>query len=237
MTNSGKRVYRSDLRADQARATRRQVVTAASRLFAERGYAATTIAAIAAEAGVSRKTVFTSVGGKVELMKLAYDWAIAGDDEPVAKVDRPEILELQAEPDASVVIEKYVAGLDESMTRVAPIHDALRSAADVDEGRKSTGRVASAIQAVTRRAKGHVVPLTTRDGRAVGAACLDHLHEPGNLVDIDVINPVGISSTATPFHASVESREHDCLLKAWGGKRSEIGRELDSLERVGISLR
>jgi AcrR family transcriptional regulator len=133
MMDSGKRVYRSDLRADQARATRRQVVTAASRLFAERGYAATTIAAVAAEAGVSRKTVFTSVGGKVQLMKLAYDWAIAGDDEPLAQVERPEIRELQAEPDAAVVIEKYVGLLEESLTRVAPIHDALRSAADVDD--------------------------------------------------------------------------------------------------------
>ena len=84
------------------------------------------------EAGVSRKTVFTSVGGKVELMKLAYDWAVTGDDEPVARATAPRSSSLQAEPDASVVIEKYVAGLDESMARVAPIHDALRSAADVD---------------------------------------------------------------------------------------------------------
>ena len=133
MTESGKRVYRSDLRAEQARTTRRQVVTAASRLFSERGYAATTIDAIATEAGVSRKTVFTAVGGKVELMKLAYDWAIAGDDEPLAKVERQEILELKAEPDVAVVIEKYVDMLEESLTRVAPVHDALRSAADVDE--------------------------------------------------------------------------------------------------------
>ena len=133
MSESGKRVYRSELRAEQARATRRQVVTAASRLFSERGYAATTIEAVAAEAGVSRKTVFTSVGGKVELMKLAYDWAIAGDDQPMAQVERPEIREMKAEPDAVVVIEKYVVMLEESLTRVAPIHDALRSAADVDE--------------------------------------------------------------------------------------------------------
>ena len=133
MTESGKRVYRSDLRAEQARTTRSQVVTAASRLFSERGYAATTIDAVAAEAGVSRKTVFTAVGGKVELMKLAYDWAIAGDDEPLAKVERQEILELKAEPDAVVVIGKYVDLLEESLTRVAPVHDALRSAADVDD--------------------------------------------------------------------------------------------------------
>ncbi len=132
MTDVGKRVYRSDLRDGQARATRRQIVTAASKLFAERGYAAATIDAVAKEAGVSRKTVFTSVGGKVELMKLAYDWAVTGDDEPVSMGNRPEVLALAEEPDPARVLEKWCAMLSTQMARVAPMHAALRSAADVD---------------------------------------------------------------------------------------------------------
>jgi AcrR family transcriptional regulator len=132
MTEIGKRVYRSDLREGQARATRRQIVNAASRLFAERGYAAATIDAVAKEAGVSRKTVFTSVGGKVELMKLAYDWAVTGDDEPVSMGSRPEVLELAAEPDPATMLEKWAVLLSGQMARVAPMHAALRSAADVD---------------------------------------------------------------------------------------------------------
>ncbi len=132
MTDVGKRVYRSDLRDGQARATRRQIVTAASRLFAERGYAAATIDAVAKEAGVSRKTVFTSVGGKAELMKLAYDWAVTGDDEPVSMGNRPEVLALAEEPDPARVLEKWCAMLSTQMARVAPMHAALRSAADVD---------------------------------------------------------------------------------------------------------
>jgi len=132
MTNVGKRVYRSDLREGQARATRRQIVQAASRLFAERGYAAATIDAVAQEAGVSRKTVFTSVGGKVELMKLAYDWAVTGDDEPVSMGNRPEVLELASEPDPARLLEKWAALLSTQMARVAPMHAALRSAADAD---------------------------------------------------------------------------------------------------------
>ena len=36
---------------------------------------------------MSRKTVFDSVGGKAQLMKLAYDFAIVGDDEPVPLAD------------------------------------------------------------------------------------------------------------------------------------------------------
>ena len=85
------RTYSSTLRADQARQTRRRIVDAAAELFAEYGYARTTIDAIATAAGVSRKTVFDSVGGKAQLMKLAYDFAIVGDDEPVPLADRPEI--------------------------------------------------------------------------------------------------------------------------------------------------
>jgi hypothetical protein len=58
-------------------------------LFLTQGYAATTIDAIAAAAHVSRRTVFNAVGGKVVLLKLALEWAIVGDDEPVPLADRP----------------------------------------------------------------------------------------------------------------------------------------------------
>ena len=88
MSVSVKRDYRSELRTAQARETRRSIVSAASRLLVENGYGATTIDAIADAAGVSRKTVFTAVGGKLELLKTALDWAVAGDDRPVALADR-----------------------------------------------------------------------------------------------------------------------------------------------------
>ena len=71
MTETRKRTYSSDLRDDQARRTRRQIVAAAGDLYAADGFASTTVDAIAAKAGVSRKTVFTAVGGKVALLKLA----------------------------------------------------------------------------------------------------------------------------------------------------------------------
>src|SRR6516162_4037958 len=93
-----KKPYNSSLRAAQARATRRAIVDAAARLFTERGYGVTTVDAIAEAAGVSRKTVFTSVGGKTEALKLAMDWAIVGDDEPVPMLERPHIRVMQREP-------------------------------------------------------------------------------------------------------------------------------------------
>ena len=67
---------RYPLRADRARRTHQALVTAARELFAEAGYAATTIEMLAARAGTGRATVFTSVpGGKTQLLKEARDQA------------------------------------------------------------------------------------------------------------------------------------------------------------------
>jgi len=129
---SGKRVYRSDLRAEQARGTRRQIVAAAGGLFTERGYAATTIDAVAERAGVSRKTVFTAVGGKPVLIKLAYDWAVVGDDEEVPLVERERIRKMREETDPLEVVEAYSRHYAEVVVRVAPLYLALRNAADAD---------------------------------------------------------------------------------------------------------
>lgn len=76
-----KRTYRSALRADQARRTRAAVLDAAAACFLRDGYAATTMKAIAAEAGVSLQTVF-SQGNKVALLLAAVDRGVVGDDEP-----------------------------------------------------------------------------------------------------------------------------------------------------------
>jgi len=113
------RSYSSTLRADQARRTRRRIVDAAAELFAEHGYAGTTIDAVATAAGVSRKTVFDSVGGKAQLMTLAYDFAIVGDDEPVPLADRPEMRAMLAEPDYGKRLAMYaslVVGIDRRLS-------------------------------------------------------------------------------------------------------------------------
>ena len=74
------RKYESPRRLERANATRAAIIDAAARLFAERGYGATTMAAIAAEARVSAKSVY-ALGDKAQLLILALDRAIAGDDD------------------------------------------------------------------------------------------------------------------------------------------------------------
>ena len=132
MSEPVKKPYNSTLRAAQARATRRAIVDAAARLFAERGYGATTVDAIAETAGVSRKTVFTSVGGKTEALKLALDWAIVGDDEPVPMLERPHVRAMQLEPDARQILTSYARYVRQAAARTAPLHQVVQAAAGLD---------------------------------------------------------------------------------------------------------
>jgi AcrR family transcriptional regulator len=171
------RPYRSSLREAHARATRRAIVEAGSALFVERGFAGTTVDAIAERAGVSRKTVFTSVGGKVGLLKLAIDWALTGDDEPVVLEDRPVIRQLveEAEPERVVVLwARMVTGI---AARLALLHPVLVAAADVDDA-------AAALHAVSER---------NRLGGARGFA--DQLHALGALrADLSVDRAAAMAS-------------------------------------------
>jgi AcrR family transcriptional regulator len=146
MREKVKRPYQSTLRQDQAGATRRAIVAAAASLFAQRGYAAVSMDAIAAAAGVSRPTVFNSVGGKATLLKEAYAAAFglaAGmEDQAMPLVERPRSRQVRAEPTA----ERYIAAYSELFTAIchhlASIHEALREAARADpEAREHLERI------------------------------------------------------------------------------------------------
>jgi AcrR family transcriptional regulator len=124
--------YASQVRDEQARRTRRAIVTAAHDLFLAQGYAATTIDGIAEAAHVSRRTVFNSAGGKVALLKLALDWAIVGDDEPIALADRPAIKAILAESDPRKALMLWVQTVADVAARTSPLGEVLIAAADID---------------------------------------------------------------------------------------------------------
>jgi AcrR family transcriptional regulator len=73
VVESKRRAYRSPQRESQADATRQAIRDAARRLFSSRGYAATTMEAIAAEAGVSVQTVYAVFGQKKRLLFALLD--------------------------------------------------------------------------------------------------------------------------------------------------------------------
>ena len=81
------RAYDASRRQEQARRTRAQILDVARRRFLDDGYAATTVATIAEEAGVSVETVYKAFGNKPGILKTLFDVAIVGDDEPVPLED------------------------------------------------------------------------------------------------------------------------------------------------------
>jgi AcrR family transcriptional regulator len=128
-----KRSYDSRVRRERAEATRLAIATAAGRLFAERGYAATSIEEIAAAAAVGRATVFSSVGGKPELLKEAYRLAVRGPaNANTALGQQPRSRRISAEADAYKLLAGYAGVMVEVGRRLAPLYEAIRAAAHAD---------------------------------------------------------------------------------------------------------
>jgi len=72
------RHYDSPVRRAQALKTQEAVLDAAHSRFLDTGYAATTIATIAREAGVSVDTIYKTFGGKAGLVRAIYERGLAG---------------------------------------------------------------------------------------------------------------------------------------------------------------
>jgi AcrR family transcriptional regulator len=123
------RRYHSSVREEQARRTRQAIVTAARRLFGDQGYTATTIAQIAAAAGVAVDTVYASVGTKPKVMRLLMETAISGTDQAVPAEQRDYVRRVRAAADAWDKIRIYATAVTAINARLAPLHLVLRGAA------------------------------------------------------------------------------------------------------------
>jgi len=78
-----KRRYDSSRRREQAATTRRRILEAAQRLFQRQGYAPTTMAAIAREAGVAGKTVYLAFETKSGVLRALWNFLLRGDQDDV----------------------------------------------------------------------------------------------------------------------------------------------------------
>src|SRR5215210_8855823 len=93
------RRYDSPRRRQQAAETRRLILEAAQPLFERDGYAATTMASIAREAGVAPKTVYVAFETKSGLLRALWHLLLRGDQEDVPVGDRSWYREVLDEPD------------------------------------------------------------------------------------------------------------------------------------------
>jgi AcrR family transcriptional regulator len=125
------RRYDSSRRKQQAELTRDAVLAAARHRFLTDGYAATTVAAVAGDAGVSVETVYKAFGGKPGLVRAIWERALGGRGDVPAPVRSDAMSAL--ETDAEQMLRKWARLNAEVTFEVVPILLLVRAAAGSDD--------------------------------------------------------------------------------------------------------
>jgi AcrR family transcriptional regulator len=132
MPSPVKRRYDATRRRQAAAHTRTVILDSARQLFTERGYAATSMTAIADRAGVALDTVYAAVGRKPELARMLIETAITGTDQAVPAEQRDYVRAIQAAPDAETKIAVYAAAITAIAPRMALILGIIQQAAPTE---------------------------------------------------------------------------------------------------------
>ena len=128
-----RRRYRSHLRAEQARSTRERIVTTARELFIGRGYAATSVSAIADAADVATETVYDVFGNKRAVLEAVVATGITGGiDEPDDWLQHSWAKDLLRLDDPGERLRGWVRRTAETVARTSPVHAVIRAAAASD---------------------------------------------------------------------------------------------------------
>jgi AcrR family transcriptional regulator len=146
-----RRAYDSSSRQAAARATRHAIITAARELFLRQGYAATTMPEIARAAEVALDTVYAAVGKKPALFRLLVESAISGEAEAVTAEERGYVQAIRVEPDAAGKLRIYAAALCRIQPRLAPLFNALQTAAPLDPDLRALWREIAERRAANMR--------------------------------------------------------------------------------------
>jgi AcrR family transcriptional regulator len=122
------RQYDSTRRQAAALANRRAILDACRELLFRDGYQATTIRAVADQAGLSPETVYKAFGNKPQMLKALWDITLAGDDAPLSMAERPEIQTVLATPDPHAKLAVYAAFVSGIHERLAALFTLLTGA-------------------------------------------------------------------------------------------------------------
>ena len=141
-----RRSYRSPIRAEQAAATRRRLLTVAGQCFAENGYAGTSLKTIAEQAGLSVETVQLN-GPKADLLMASYIQSFAGEEGSKSLLERDSFRPVVEGTDPVAVVDALVDFMVEANARSAALATAFDAAALSDP------RIAEARRALGERAR------------------------------------------------------------------------------------
>jgi AcrR family transcriptional regulator len=169
MVMTVKRQYDSSSRREQAHRNQRAVLDAAERRFLDDGFGATTIAAVASEAGVSVETIYKTFGNKASLVAAIHERGLAGRG-PVPAPDRSNQMQGR-ERDPRQIIRNWGRLTTEVAPLVCPILLLIRWAAatDPDMARLLAKTDQQRLQRMTHNAqalKGHLRPGITLSAAA-----------------------------------------------------------------------
>jgi AcrR family transcriptional regulator len=127
-----KRRYESPRRREQAAATRLEILDAAQRLFERDGYAATTMAAIAAEARVALKTVYVAFETKSGVLRALWNLRLRGGQANVPVAEQQWYREVLEEPDPERQLRMNAHNSAHGKVRIGGLLEVIRSAAPID---------------------------------------------------------------------------------------------------------
>jgi AcrR family transcriptional regulator len=134
------RPYRSAVRAEQARRTQTRILEAARALFLERGFAATTIAAVAEQAGVAAETVYAVYRTKAGLLDSVVRAAVLRDAGPDDVLEHGWVKEVLQLPDLAAQVAALARHTARTVELTSPIHGVIAAAgsgnAELDDLRR-----------------------------------------------------------------------------------------------------
>lgn len=119
-------------RAEKIAITEERLVTAAARLFVREGYVRTTLAAVAAEAGVSDRTVYLRFGTKAKLFRRVMGVAVVGDTAPVDLAHRDWVQHTLTAPTLAERQAAWARGAATLMERLGPLLPVAEEASAVE---------------------------------------------------------------------------------------------------------
>src|SRR6266516_2727793 len=127
-----RRRYGSPLRREQAAETRARILDSARRLFEARGYAATSMNAVAADAGVALKTVYVAFESKSGLLRALWNMLLRGDEGEAPVGERAWYREVLEEPDPERQLRLTARNSRAVKLRIGAVIKVIHAAAPID---------------------------------------------------------------------------------------------------------
>jgi AcrR family transcriptional regulator len=132
-TIPNKRKYDSSRRKAQALETHTLILEAAKGLFIERGYAGTSIEAIAQKTGVAAETIYSIFGNKKMILSQLAGILVTGNDEnPIPPLVRDQLREVENEKNQNRQIQMFAQRIQMVMSQIAPFLEVMKSAAKTE---------------------------------------------------------------------------------------------------------